>query len=46
MAERDGILYLNPGALKGMGRYSYRTYMVLEIEDDGNYRVVQGKIQD
>ena len=46
MSERKGILFLNPGALKGMARYSYRTYMVLEFEDDGNYRVVQGKIKD
>ena len=46
MSERKGILFLNPGALKGMARYSYRTYMVLEFEDDGTYRVIQGKVND
>ena len=46
MAEKNGILFLNPGALKGMARYSYRTYMVLEFEDDGNFHVIEGKIQD
>ena len=46
MSERNGILFLNPGALKGMARYSVRTYMILEFTDDGNYRVISGKIQD
>ena len=46
MSERNGILFLNPGALKVMARYSVRTYMILEFTDDGNYRVISGKIQD
>jgi predicted phosphodiesterase len=46
ISERNGILFLNPGALKGMARYSVRTYMILEFTDDGNYRVISGKIQD
>ncbi len=42
--EEEGILFLNPGALKGWAEWKTQTYMLIDFNDDGSIDIIKKRL--
>ena len=42
--EEEGIMFLNPGALKGRPEWKTQTYMLIDFNDDGSIDIIKKRL--
>ena len=44
--ELDGVIFLNPGALKGRLEWKTQTYMLIDFNDDGSIDIIKRRFRN
>lgn len=42
--EEEGVMFLNPGALKGRREWKTQTYMLIGFNDDGSIDIIKKRL--
>ena len=42
--EEEGVMFLNPGALKGRREWKTQTYMLIDFNDDGSIDIIKKRL--